>query len=235
MPLTVIQIREQLTLNIDQINLRIQAAMTRSKQTESVQLVAVTKYTPLPVVQQLLELGDFALGENRPQQLVERKGQLPNAQWHLIGQLQSNKVRSVLPHVSMIHSVDSLKLLKRVVQFSRELECCPDLLLQVNIAEEQTKAGFRKEELIEVWDEICSLGTRQICGLMTMAPFTDDQHLIRATFQGLREVRDVLQPRSPDMHLEHLSMGMSNDFEIAIEEGATLIRIGSLLFKDCDQ
>ena len=234
MPLSDSEIVTKLRTNLDSINQRIATARTRSKHNQQTELVAVTKYTPLHVVKQLYALGDRLLGESRPQQLVERAQELSNAKWHLIGHLQSNKVRAVLPHVEMIHSVDSLKLLKRIHQIGEELNTHPKLLLQVNVSGEESKTGFSPDELRNQWDDVLSLKHANISGLMTMAPLTHDESKVRSTFAGLRELRNELQAISSQFDLHHLSMGMSNDFEIAIEEGATLIRVGSLLFKGCD-
>ena len=196
-------------------------------------MVAVTKYAAVEWVRELVNLGQTTLGESRPQQLVERAGQLgPEIEWHLIGTLQRNKVRAVLPHVSLIHSVDSLKLLERIDAVATELGLKPRVLLQVNVSGEASKQGFGPDDLLENWITIAARQHVTIAGLMTMAPLVDDPELARPTFVGLRQLRDELRRRTADPALlPELSMGMSNDFEIAIEEGTTLYRIGSLLFE----
>jgi pyridoxal phosphate enzyme (YggS family) len=225
----------RLQANLDQVQRRMADACARTgRPPESVRLVAVTKTAPLPAIRALLNLGQTTLGENRPQQLLERADLLRGApvlpHWHLIGQLQRNKVRSLLPAVELIHSVDSLKLLQRIGEVAGELGRRAAVLLQANVSGEANKQGFAPEELERDWDAIQSIPNIDIQGLMTMAPLTEDETLIRGAFRGLRQLRDELQARSPAMSLSELSMGMSGDFELAIEEGATLVRLGSVLF-----
>lgn len=226
----------QLADNLTRVHQRIDSACQRcGRDPTEIRLVAVTKYSPLKIVRSLLDTGQHVLGESRPQQLVERAEQLPETvEWHLIGQLQRNKVRAVLPHVGMIHSIDSLKLLRKVDEVAKELQLAPALLLQVNVSGEASKSGFTPEELQRSWADVEDLSVhRNICGLMTMAPLTDDVHLVRDCFAGLRELQRQLNECSKNIQLTELSMGMSGDFEIAIEEGATLIRLGSILFDGC--
>ncbi len=196
------------------------------------QLVAVTKYADLAWVRELVAIGHTVLGESRPQQLIQRAELLgPGVEWHLIGTLQRNKVRAVLPHVALIHSVDSWRLLERIDSTAAELGLRPRVLLQVNISGEASKHGFTVDDLIASWDQVDLLQHVQIGGLMTMAPLADNPDDARPTFRGLRELRDRLRTRNREGEsLPELSMGMSHDFEVAIEEGATLYRIGSLLF-----
>jgi PLP dependent protein len=223
-----------LKARLEAVRRRVEAACERSgRSADSVRIVAVTKYAPLDAVRELVEVGHPLLGESRPQQLIERAGLLaPTARWHLIGHLQRNKVRAVLPVVELIHSVDSLRLLERISQIAEELKLTPRLLLQVNVSGEESKHGFAPEELRESWSRIASTPHVNLCGLMTMAPLTDETDHIRRTFRGLKSLRDELQAATPELPLEELSMGMSHDFEIAVEEGATLVRVGSVLFSD---
>lgn len=241
----------RLKYNLDQVHARIADACHRSgRRPENVTLVAVTKYAPIEFVRALITLGQLDLGENRPQQLIERANQLRDAprklpggqitlpNWHLIGQLQRNKVRAVLPVATLIHSVDSRRLLQRIGDVAAELRDSgdnrtPRVLLQVNISGEKSKSGFSVEELTAAWDDLHRIPHVEIAGLMTMAPLTEDDDVIRKTFRGLRLLRDQLQARTPEQDLPELSMGMSHDFEIALEEGATLVRLGSVLFEGC--
>lgn len=212
---------------------QIAAACRRSNRpVSSVTLVAVTKYAQLDWVRELRHLGSSDLGESRPQQLAERSSSLgPGIHWHLIGHLQRNKVRPILPLVSLIHSVDSLRLLTRIDQLAAEMQLRPRALLQVNVSGESTKDGFTMAELRTAWPTVLSCSHVQVAGLMTMAPHTDQLDVPRTVFRDLRNFRDELLQQSPDnITLPHLSMGMSNDFTVAIEEGATLVRIGSTLF-----
>jgi PLP dependent protein len=186
-------------------------------------------------VEALVNLGVRNLGESRPQQLLERSEMLPptqEADWHLIGHLQRNKVRPMLPVVSRFHSVDSFRLLERMEFLAGELNLEPRVFLEVNIFGEASKDGFSPNELESQWQRLAKLSRIRITGLMTMAPFTEDQEIVREVFRDLRLLRDRLVTESEGrLKLSELSMGMSGDFETAIEEGATHIRIGSRLFE----
>lgn len=211
----------------------VRAADRSGRNPADVRLVAVTKYASLEAVRALVELGVDALGESRPQQFAQRVAELDApVNWHFIGTLQRNKVRLVLPHAALIHSVDSLRLLERVNQVAIELGLAPRLLLEVNISGEKSKHGFTPTALEHDWDQLVRSHPGQIVGLMTMAPASDDPEQTRPCFRGLRDLRDRLARRSRQIELSELSMGMSGDFEVAIEEGATLIRVGSALFEE---
>jgi hypothetical protein len=163
--------------------------------------------------------------------LLERAERIAKpAHWHLIGHLQRNKVRKILPVAECVHSVDSLELATRVDGLSAELGLRPRLLLEVNVSGEASKDGFAPEQLEADWTALSTLSHVEIRGLMTMAPFSDEPENSRATFQRLRELRDRLCARPGALQLAELSMGMSGDFEVAIEEGATMIRVGTSLF-----
>ena len=224
--------------NLERVGRSIAGACARAgSDPAEVRLVAVTKYAELEWVRELAQLGLTTFGESRPQQLVERAGGLTlDVEWHLIGTLQRNKVRAVLPHASLIHSVDSLKLLERIDAVAAELNLQPRVLLQVNISGEATKQGFEPDDLLANWSSLAAHRHADIAGLMTMAPLVDDPEHARPTFRGLQQLRDELRQRTGNPTLlPELSMGMSHDFEVAIEEGATLIRIGSLLFDGLDE
>ena len=225
-------VAEKLRENLQLVDQRIEAACHRSRrERSSVQVVAVTKYADWSWVEALTDLGMTVLGESRPQQLSERAALTqPPVQWHLIGHLQRNKVHGVLSHAALIHSVDSWRLLQRIDRNAGELELRPRVLLQVNVSGEASKDGFSPDQLREQLAQAESLSHLQIMGLMTMAPRSDDPAATRPVFQGLREFRDELAATARSIKLPHLSMGMSNDFEVAIEEGATLVRLGSVLF-----
>ena len=227
--------------NLQTVKQKMQEASARcSVQAKQPKLLAVTKYAKPEWIEALYRLGQRDFGENRPQQLNSRFEQYTqnqnwsDANWHLIGQLQRNKVKSVLGKTSYIHSIDSFRLLQRVEHLAAELKTPVRVLLQVNISGEESKQGFRAEELLLEPSRVCSSEYLSICGLMTMAPRSEDIELIRGTFRGLRELRDQLQQRvSEETVLNELSMGMSGDYEIAIEQGATIVRIGSRLFRNC--
>jgi PLP dependent protein len=218
--------------NYTRVRDRIATACARSgRDPLSVRLVAVTKYAPIEAVRELVALGHRDLGENRPQQLLERVALLEElpVTWHLIGQLQRNKTRKVLPVASLIHSVDSVRLLEAIDRIAAELGLRPRVLLEVNVSGEARKSGFSPEGLRSAWGEVTRFERVEIAGLMTMAPYADDPETARPVFRALRLLRDDLAAAGP-LALTELSMGMSGDFEVAIEEGATVVRIGSSLF-----
>jgi pyridoxal phosphate enzyme (YggS family) len=223
-------LRTQLEGNLKHVQDRIAAACQQvGRSASEVTLVAVTKYAQLDWIQGLIDLGLGDLAENRPQQLVVRQARWPQVRWHLIGQLQRNKAKSVLGPASLIHSVDSLRLAQRL---SALAESPQRVLCEVNVSGEASKAGFTPTELQQAWDELVVLPNISIEGLMTMAPLSENPEDARPVFAGLRQLRDQLQLRSsPGVSLSHLSMGMSGDFEVAIQEGATLVRVGSRLFE----
>jgi pyridoxal phosphate enzyme (YggS family) len=226
--------RMQIADNLARVNARVDAACRRAgRPRHSVTLVAVTKYARVEWVRVLIELGVRQLGESRPQQLVERAALFgPEIEWHLIGTLQRNKARRVLPIARLIHAVDSLKLLDALDRMAGEEQRRSRVLLEVNLTGEATKHGFSREELLSQWPEVCRAEHVEVAGLMTMAAETEDPEGARPTFAALRQLRDELAPQSAGAHsLTELSMGMTGDYEVAIEEGATFIRIGSALFE----
>jgi PLP dependent protein len=219
--------------NLKDIQQTIQEACEKSgRNPDSVCLVAVTKYAELEWAHALVDAGQLDLGESRPQQLEDRVKHFPdNIRWHMIGQLQRNKIRKILPDIHLIHSVNSLKLLNAINRIAEELSIVASVLLQVNISNEESKQGWIPGELKNQWSEIAECSNLNIKGLMTMAPLVDNPEDARSFFRKLRELRDELQDSSPSgIQLTELSMGMSRDYHVAVEEGATLIRIGSQLF-----
>lgn len=226
------EIRRQIADNLAAIQSRIETACAASgRNPVEIHLVAVVKYAELAWVRELVSLGITTLAESRPQQLVERVPLFPSSlHWHMIGHLQTNKVRRVLPLVERIHAVDTLKLLQTIDRIAVEEHLSPQILLEVNVSGEAAKQGFTPTELQAVWnDAISSLQRTTVRGLMTMAPNTENLDDARRTFTGLRRLRDDLQSRGP-IALPELSMGMTHDFEVAIQAGATHIRLGSALF-----
>lgn len=227
-------VAERLRENLALVRERIAAACKRSgRDPTQVRIVAVTKYADWSWVEALTGLRMTVLGESRPQQLIERSAAMRRrVEWHLIGHLQRNKVRGVLPIATLIHSVDSWRLLTRIDQIAGELNLQPQVLLQVNVSGEASKGGFSPDELRNEFPQTGSLSHVRVRGLMTMAPYSDDPEAARPVFCGLRELRDGLRAAAPStVVLDELSMGMSNDFDVAVEEGATLVRLGSLLFE----
>ena len=230
--------RQIIARNLDQIRKDIEAACARAgRLPDSVQLVAVTKYADLEWVRALIELGETHLGESRPQQMCRRVEELSgDVCWHMIGHLQRNKVDVVIPAAELIHSVDSLRLLRKIESSGATLGKRQRVLLEVNVSGEESKDGFSPGDLRLNWQEILCLQHVDIQGLMTMAPHSDDAKAARPFFTKLRELRDELAaPSKGGLILPELSMGMSGDFEIAIEEGATLIRVGSRIFEGLER
>jgi pyridoxal phosphate enzyme (YggS family) len=227
--------RERLGENLQDVRSRIGEAARRSgRNSASVTLVAVTKRSPSEWIRPLVALGVADLGENYPQELwrkVDELGSLP-ARWHLIGHLQSNKARRTMAAVQMIHSVDSLKLLGELTRLAGEPAGgnAPQLCLQINTSAEEAKHGWSPESILSDADAIAACTGLPIVGLMTMAGLGTTAATARPSFARLRVLRDELRART-GLPLDHLSMGMSNDFEAAIEEGATLVRVGSALFE----
>jgi PLP dependent protein len=212
---------------------RLRAACRRAgRDRGEVTLVAVTKTVSAEVAALLPGLGVADLGESRPQGLWRKAAALPaSVRWHLIGHLQRNKVERTLPLTHLIHSVDSLRLLSAIEDEAIRQGRTVDVLLQVNASREASKHGFAPEEVPALAPRIAALRQIRVQGLMTMAAFEDEPERCRPTFAALRELRDRLRGELGASHpLPHLSMGMSNDFEVAVEEGATLVRLGSVLF-----
>ncbi len=212
---------------------RLRAACARAgRQRGDVTLVAVTKTVSPEVAALLHGLGVADLGESRPQELWGKAAALPTTvRWHLVGHLQRNKVERTLPLVRLVHSVDSVRLLEAVDAEAGRRGVPADVLLEVNASAEASKQGFSPAEVPGLAPALTSLRHVHVKGLMTMAAYEEDPQKTRPTFVGLRTLRDRLQAELGDSHaLTHLSMGMTNDFEVAVEEGATLVRLGTVLF-----
>jgi pyridoxal phosphate enzyme (YggS family) len=198
---------------------------------KNISLVAVSKTKPVESIKELYELGQRDFGENYVQELVDKQQQLPHdIRWHFIGHLQTNKVKYIAPFVHLIHGIDSFKLLKEVNKQAIKLNRIIQVLLQVHIAQEETKFGMDEQELEQLFTkenvQLQELKNIRICGLMGMASFTEDPNKIRAEFRYLKSLYD----RFSGNQFSVLSMGMSSDYMIAIEEGSNLVRIGSLIF-----
>ena len=208
----------------------------RKLQTElgsSCRLIAVSKTQPDEKILEAYDAGQRLFGENKVQDLTAKAERLPkDIEWHMIGHLQRNKVKYIAPFVHLIHSVDSLRLLeeidKQAAKNGRILLC----LLQVHIAAEETKFGFDRQEMTDAWPVIGGLKHVRIIGLMGMATLTEDTDRIRSEFHGLKRLFDELKqsPPAPNVEMMELSMGMSSDYRIAVEEGSTLVRIGTTIF-----
>jgi pyridoxal phosphate enzyme (YggS family) len=230
-------IKQRLTDRLEAVEHRIQSACQRAgRAREEIQMVAVTKSVSVDIAALLLDLGIRDLAENRPQEFWRRAAILPKARWHFIGHLQRNKVERTLPLLYLMHSVDSLRLLNSLEAEAGKRSCQVNVLLEVNASREAAKGGFALEEVPVLHEQIGDLQHIRVQGLMTMAAYSENPEDARRTFVTVRKLRDEVKQFFPPPHdLRHLSMGMSNDFEVAIEEGATLLRLGTVLFEGLDE
>lgn len=225
-----------LSARVDAVRERIEQARARAGRSEPVTLVAVTKTHPASAVLAARGAGVADVGENRVPELEEKVAEVGRGavRWHLIGHLQRNKVRRALPLFDLLHSLDSHRLAEVVSEESVRAGAVTRVLVQVNASGEEAKGGFSAEEAVDAVGRICELPGLRVEGLMTMAPFTDDQAVLRGTFRTTRRVWEEAARQVAGFHPVHLSMGMSNDFEIAVEEGSTLVRVGTVLFGERD-
>ena len=214
----------------------------------TVKLVAVSKFHPFEAIQEAYEAGQRAFGESRPQELLAKVNRLEelraergepdfmsDIEWHFIGHLQTNKLKMVLPYVSLVQSVDSLRLLEAIDRWGAANGKVTDVLLECHVAAEESKQGFSKQELIDLLSSDVHYANVRICGVMGMATFTDDENVIRADFQRILDMQQVLHDwvgESPNVcpGCNEISMGMSDDYPIAISMGSTIIRVGSMIF-----
>jgi PLP dependent protein len=224
---------DDLAARLASVRETIGAAAERSgRSANEVTIVAVTKTYPAAAVLAAREAGLADVGENRVQELAEKVEAVGRdmVTWHLIGHLQRNKARRALPSFDLLHSLDSTRLARELSDAAMAAGTTTRALVQVNASGEETKSGFALEELVEALGAICELPGLRVEGLMTMAPFTDDQAVIRRSFAATRAARDDAARQIPAFAGERLSMGMSNDYEVAVEEGSTLVRLGTVLF-----
>ena len=221
------EVRARLEARIVGVRARIADACRRAGRdaASGVTLVAVTKSASARVAAIAAELGLHDLGEGRPQELWKKADAVPNVRWHLVGHLQRNKIDRTIPHVTLVHSVDSERLLDALAAFGRARGTPVPVLLEVNCSGEVAKGGFAPAALPAVCDNTLSRAGVTVRGLMTMAAYADDPQAARPAFAALRDLRDRYLPHG------EVSMGMSNDYEVAVEEGATLVRIGTTLFE----
>ena len=205
-----------------------------SRETDAIKLVAVSKYFGIDAISEANNLGVTDFGENKAQELRDKYQLLGDkVKWHFIGTLQKNKVKYVVKAAELIHSVDSITLADEINKQSEKLDKVQNVLLEIKTSSEETKSGLEQEEQILKLAAHCnSLQSITLKGLMTMAPFTNEERLIRNSFSELRKLKDKLNQQG--FNLTELSMGMTNDFEIAIDEGATILRIGSAIFGSRD-
>jgi len=210
-----------------------QAAASCKRPAESIRLVAVSKTMPVDVVKEAIDAGVTDLGENYIQEARDKFNALATypASWHFIGHLQSNKAKYAVRMFDLIHSVDSLKLAKELNKYAQKIDKVQSILIQINVAKEDTKSGIYVEDTLQLVNNISKLEHLCVKGLMTMPPYFNAPEKVRPFFKELRELRDQIRAEGiPAISMDELSMGMTGDFEAAIQEGATLVRIGTAIF-----
>ena len=219
--------------NFQSVEARIQAACDRAgRSRKEVTLIAVSKTKPVEMLQTIYDAGSRDFGENKVQEMCDKIEQLPTViRWHMIGHLQTNKVKYIVGRVSLIHSVDSLHLAQEIEKQAAKLDVIVPILIEVNIAEEESKFGIHKEETISLVREVAALPHIRIQGLMTIAPYVENPEDNRAYFRGIKQLSvDIARENIDNVSMDCLSMGMTGDYEVAIEEGATMVRVGTGIF-----
>ncbi|MEY8237033.1 YggS family pyridoxal phosphate-dependent enzyme [Lachnospiraceae bacterium 66-29] len=219
--------------NINQVLENIKNACKKSgRNPEDVTLIAVSKTKPLPMLQEAYEAGSRNFGENKVQEIMDKYPNLPSdIRWHMIGHLQRNKVKYIIDKVALIHSVDSLRLANEISNQAQKKQVDVDILIEVNIAGEESKFGTSREEVFQLVEEIAKLPNIFIKGLMTIAPFVANPEDNRKYFWQIRELSvDIMNKNIDNVTMSVLSMGMTGDYMVAIEEGATMVRVGTGIF-----
>lgn len=219
--------------NVAEVEARIQAACERAgRRREEVTLIAVSKTKPVSDIYEVMETGIKDYGENKVQEMCDKRNVIRQPlNWHMIGHLQRNKVKYIVDKAALIHSVDSLRLAQQISQEAQKKGVESDILIEVNVAEEESKFGLSTEEVIQMVEEISKLPSVHIKGLMTVAPFTDNPEENRPYFRNLKQLAvDIAEKNIDNVTMSVLSMGMTGDYEVAIEEGATMVRVGTGIF-----
>ena len=219
--------------NLEAVEEKIPAACRRAgRDREEVTLISVSKTKPVEMLREAYDLGVRVFGENKVQEIRDKYEALPkDIEWHMIGHLQTNKVKYIVDKVKLIHSVDSLKLAETIEKEAAKHDRIVDVLLEVNVAEESSKFGLKTEEVIPLFPKIAQLSHLRVRGLMTIAPFVDNPENNRSIFADLHKLYvDIKEKNIDNGTVSILSMGMTNDYEVAIEEGATMVRIGTGIF-----
>lgn len=218
---------------LEEVEERIQEACRRAGRDRSeVTLIAVSKTKPAEVLKEAYDLGIRVFGENKVQELTEKYEVLPkDIRWHMIGHLQTNKVKYIADKVELIHSVDSLKLAETIEKEAAKRNRTIDILVEVNVAEEESKFGLKVEEVIPFIEKVAGFSHINVRGLMTIAPFVENPEKNRSVFADLRKLSvDITEKNIDNVNVSILSMGMTNDYEVAIGEGATMVRVGTGIF-----
>ena len=219
--------------NFKEVEERIQAACDRAgRKREDVTLIAVSKTKPVEMIEEIMAAGIVEFGENKPQELRDKYEVLPkNLHFHMIGHLQTNKIKYVIDRAVLIHSIDSIRLAEAVNAEAKKHDRIMPVLVEVNVAQEESKSGFLVEETEKAIREIAKLSNIRVEGLMTIAPFVENAEENRQYFVKLRKLSvDIAAKNIDNVTMHHLSMGMTGDYEVAIEEGATMVRVGTGIF-----
>ena len=227
------EISEMLAENLQNVEERIQAACARANRDRNeVTLIAVSKTKPVSMLEEVYAEGIRCFGENKVQELTEKHDKLPSdVKWHMIGHLQRNKVKYIVDKVDLIHSVDSVRLAETIEQEAVKKDVIVPVLVEVNVAEEDSKFGLKVNEVLSIIEEISKFPHIRIKGLMTIAPYVENPEENRPIFARLRKLSvDIAEKNIDNVSVEILSMGMTNDYEVAIEEGATMVRVGTGIF-----
>ena len=223
--------------NLKEVQENILKACEKSgRNPEDVTLIAVSKTKPVPMLQEIYDENIRDFGENKVQELVEKYDELPqDIKWHMIGHLQRNKVKYIIDKVSMVHSVDSVRLAEAIEKEAAKKDICMPVLIEVNVAGEESKFGLSVEEVLPFLEEISSYEHLQVKGLMTIAPFVANPEENREVFQKLKKLSvDIAAKNINNVNMSVLSMGMTNDYQVAVEEGATMVRVGTGIFGERD-
>ncbi len=219
--------------NLEEVEARITRACERSgRERSEVTLISVSKTKPAEMLQEAYDAGSRDFGENKPQEIREKYPQLPtDIRWHMIGHLQRNKIKYIIDKVCMIHSVDSIRLAEAIDEEAKKHGIIMPVLIEVNVAEEESKFGVHLDEAESLIRQISELSNIQVQGLMTIAPFTENAEDNRIYFRKLRNLYvDIKDKNIDNVNMCNLSMGMTGDYEVAVEEGATMVRVGTGIF-----
>lgn len=222
-------LKENMDRLLDRVN---KAALRSNRRASDINIIAVTKTVDVNTIKRAIDYGILHIGENRVQELLEKYEQIGQAvKWHLIGHLQRNKVKYIVDKVDLIHSLDSYRLAVEIDKRAKRIDRVVDCLLQVNVSGEESKHGLEPGEVETILGKISSLTNIRVLGLMTMAPHLEDKEETRQYFKALREIFNKISEKDfKNVEMKYLSMGMTNDFEVAVEEGAGFIRIGRSIF-----
>ena len=226
-----------ITENLNQVRKNIQEACEVSgRDPKEVTLIAVSKTKPVSMLLEAYNAGARVFGENKVQEIVDKYPQLPeDIQWHMIGHLQRNKVKYIVDKVSMIHSVDSLRLAQTIEQEAAKHDVCVPILLEVNVAQEETKFGLKMEEVLPLVESVAEFPHIKIQGLMTIAPYVQNPEENRPVFRQLKKLSvDIAAKNINNVTMSVLSMGMTGDYQVAVQEGATMVRAGTAIFGERD-